>query len=93
MKMRLQSDATQPSFFSLFRMPFVPKQAASVTSVGMLDECCGCLAHWIFQVMRTGACNNDFYFIFFTAWINETFWIYFVWTAAKHHAREVCPGA
>jgi hypothetical protein len=32
-------------------------------------------------------------FIFFTAWFLETFWIYIVWAAAKHHAREVCPGA
>jgi hypothetical protein len=32
-------------------------------------------------------------FIFFAAWFLETFWIYIVWAAAKHHAREVCPGA
>jgi hypothetical protein len=91
--MRLQFDATQPSFFSLFRMHFVPKQAASVTSVGMLDECSDSLAHWIFRVVRMGACNNGFHFIFFAACFDEIFWLYFVWIAAKHHAREVCPGA
>jgi hypothetical protein len=37
-----------------------------------------CLAHWIFRVMRTGACNNGFHFIFFAAWFLKTFWIFFL---------------